>query len=201
MPGYDRFQKLSKEIPDAVKLGSVSVTWIDGGKALEYQKGGRRYHFDLTARTLTDLGPPSKAASPAPERRRDRPARPEHPERGRQFTTAQSPDGKWKAFYRDRNLWLSATNSTNVLAITTDGSDKSRVKYATANWVYGEELFQTTAMWWSTNSQKIAFYRFDESQVRDYYQTARRDQIPEPVGRGAVHEGRGHESHRGPPHL
>jgi dipeptidyl-peptidase-4 len=35
--------------------------------------------------------------------------------------------------------------------------------------VYGEELDQNTAMWWSTNSQKIAFYRFDESQVRDYY--------------------------------
>jgi dipeptidyl-peptidase-4 len=35
--------------------------------------------------------------------------------------------------------------------------------------VYGEELFQSTAMWWSSNGQKIAFYRFDESAVPDFY--------------------------------
>ena len=32
-----------------------------------------------------------------------------------------------------------------------------------------EELAQSTAMWWSSNSQQLAFYRFDESQVPDYY--------------------------------
>src|SRR5262249_19789496 len=35
--------------------------------------------------------------------------------------------------------------------------------------VYGEELRQVTAMWWSPNSKRIAFYRFDESAVPDYY--------------------------------
>ena len=76
-----------------------------------------------------------------------------------------------RPFYRDRNLWLSETVATNAIPITTDGSDSTRIKYGTANWVYGEELYQNTAMWWSTNSQKLAFYRFDESRVRDYYQT------------------------------
>ena len=33
--------------------------------------------------------------------------------------------------------------------MTTDGSEKDRIKYGTASWVYGEELAQTTAMWWS----------------------------------------------------
>ncbi len=54
-------------------------------------------------------------------------------------------------------------------AITTDGSEKDRIKYGTASWVYGEELAQTTAMWWSPDSRKIAYYRFDEKQVPDYY--------------------------------
>ena len=80
-----------------------------------------------------------------------------------------SPDGKWKALYRDRNVWLSATNSTNEIAITTDGSEKDRIKSGSANWVYGEELFQDTAMWWSTNSDRLAFYRFDESHVPDFF--------------------------------
>jgi dipeptidyl-peptidase-4 len=39
------------------------------------------------------------------------------------------------------------------------------IKFGSASWVYGEELNQKTAMWWSSNSQKIAFYRFDESKV------------------------------------
>ena len=53
-------------------------------------------------------------------------------------------------------------------AITTDGSEKDRIKYGTASWVYGEELAQTSAIWWSPDSAKIAYYRFDEKQVLDY---------------------------------
>src|SRR5215467_715978 len=74
-----------------------------------------------------------------------------------------------KAFYRDRNLWLSEAGGAGEIAVTTDGSEKTRVKYATASWVYGEELRQTTAMWWSPDSSKVAYYRFDESNVPDYY--------------------------------
>lgn len=178
MPGYERFEKLSKEIPGSVKMGSLSVAWKEEGQAFEYQKDGKRYHYDIASRRLSEAKPPSNAPpstatppSTGSRRRGDRTTRPERPARGRQYTNAVSPDGQWRAFYQARNLWLSATNSTNATALTTDGSDKSRVKYATANWVYGEELYQTTAMWWSPNSRKLAFYRFDESQVRDYYQT------------------------------
>src|SRR5262249_41754579 len=91
------------------------------------------------------------------------------PVRGRQFTSAVSPDGKLKAYYRDHNLWLSNTNGGDVSAITNEGSAKSRIKYGTACWVYGEELYQNTAMWWSPDSKKIAFYRVDESRVPDYF--------------------------------
>ena len=35
--------------------------------------------------------------------------------------------------------------------------------------MYGEELSQTTAMWWSPDSSRIAYYRFDEQKVPDYY--------------------------------
>ncbi|MCI0461561.1 MAG: S9 family peptidase, partial [Gemmataceae bacterium] len=80
-----------------------------------------------------------------------------------------SPDGKLKAFYRDRNLWLSDAKGGHETPITTDGHEKSRIKYGTASWVYGEELNQRSAMWWSPDSRKIAYYRFDESQVLDYY--------------------------------
>jgi dipeptidyl-peptidase 4 len=175
MPGSERFQKMSRELTNALKTGSLSVTWKDGGNAFEYQKDGKRYRYDIAARQVTEVGnPPAEAARRDEERgreegRRERRGQTGAPARGRQFTSAISPDGKLKAFYRDRNLWLSDTNGTNEIAITTDGGERSRVKYGSANWVYGEELFQNTAIWWSTNSARLAFYRFDESQVPDFF--------------------------------
>ena len=56
------------------------------------------------------------------------------PERGRQFASADSPDGKRKAFYKDRNLWVSnadgsaAAGLANLLAasMTTPSDAFSR---------------------------------------------------------------------------
>jgi dipeptidyl-peptidase-4 len=171
MPGYERYQRLSEAIPQAVKRGSLRVTWQEDGKAFEYERDGKKFRYDLARRQATELAPATNAVAappPAPT--------PERPERGRQYTTATSPDGQWRAVHRDRNVWLSRTNGDPV-AITTDGAEPTRLKYGTANWVYGEELYQTTAMWWATNSQWLAFYRFDESAVRDYYLTLDHTQI------------------------
>ena len=74
-----------------------------------------------------------------------------------------------KAYYKDRNLWISAADGGSAVQITTDGSEKDRVKYGTASWVYGEELGQRTAMWWSPDSRRLAYYRFDEKAVPDYF--------------------------------
>ena len=168
MPGYEQYQKMSREIPGSVKPGSLAVKWQDGGKTFEYQKDGKTYRYDIATQSATEIGQASPGAAPPsgrPEGRR----RPDGLVRGRQFDAATSPDKKFKAFYRDRNLWLSDAGGGNEIAITTDGNEKTRVKYGVASWVYGEELNQTTAMWWSPNSKKIAYYRFDESQVPDYY--------------------------------
>lgn len=169
MPGYARFERINRETPNAFKSGALNVTWISEGASFDYQKDGKQFHYDIAARSTTEL--PRSTNAPAPRRRsgltmqgdRGRPAR------GRQYASALSPNGKFSARYHDRNVWLFPTGSEKEFPITTDGSEKTRVKYGTATWVYGEELFQNTAMWWSSNSQKLAFYRFDESSVPDFY--------------------------------
>jgi dipeptidyl-peptidase-4 len=166
MPGYEQYSRISKEIPGSVKRGELRVKWLDGGKAFEYQRDGKSYRYDTATRTETETGQPAAGAEPEDRFRGRRAA---GVERGRQFASALSPDGKLKAFYRDRNLWLSDAGGANETAITTDGNEKARVKYGVASWVYGEELFQNTAMWWSPDGKKIAFYRFDESPVPDYF--------------------------------
>jgi dipeptidyl-peptidase 4 len=162
MSGYERAQRLARESPTAVRGGSLAVTWLDG-KAFEYMRDGKRFHFDVASRAAWEV--------PVVETRGGRGGRGQGdtPERGRQFESALSPDGSLKAFYRDRNVWLSHADGTYQTAITTDGSAATRVKYGTASWVYGEELSQRTAMWWSPDSKKIAYYRFDETPVPDYY--------------------------------
>lgn len=35
--------------------------------------------------------------------------------------------------------------------------------------MYGEELGVREAAWWSPDNSRLAYYRFDESEVKDYY--------------------------------
>ena len=162
MPGYEKYAKMAREIPTAVKAGALSVTWKDG-KTFEYVRDGKLYRYDVAAKFATEIGGAPTAALAG------RGGRGGGLERGRQAGSADSPDKKLKAFYRARNLWLSDADGGNEAQITTDGSEKDRIKYGTASWVYGEELSQTSAMWWSPDSTKIAYYRFDEMQVPDYH--------------------------------
>jgi len=164
-PGYDQYQKMSKELQGAFKSGAIQVTWKDGGKAFEYVRDGKTWRFDIASKKLSEV-----PGAVAPEQGGMRGGRGGQggPARGRQFTEALSPDKKIKAFYRDRNVWLSDPDGKNEIAVTTEGSEKGRIKYGTASWVYGEELTQSSAMWWSPDSTKLAYYRFDESKVPDY---------------------------------
>jgi dipeptidyl-peptidase-4 len=163
LPGYEQYQKMSREMAGAFKSGAIQASWKDGGKALEYRKDGKALRYEIATRQLSEVTGP--ATNDGPQGR----GRFGGPERGRQFDSANSPDSKLKAFYRNRNLWLSAADGTNEQAITTEGDEKKRTKYGSASWVYGEELNQNTAIWWSPDGSKLAFYRFDESPVPDYF--------------------------------
>lgn len=164
MPGYDQYTKMASQIGPSVKLGTIQPTWVDSGKALQYAFDGKQWRYDLGAKKL------SEASGPAVNDNANRFGRgTPGVARGRQAESALSPDGKRKALYRDRNLYVADSSGANELALTTDGSEKARIKYGTASWVYGEELGQTTAMWWNPQSTQLAYYRFDESKVPDFY--------------------------------
>ena len=160
MPGYEQYQKMSGQIAGAMKSGALNVTWAADGKGFEFLRDGTRWRYDIARRTTDSAG----VATPTAGRGAGG-----GPERGRQQSLALAPDSLHKAFYRDRNLYVSDGTGANELAITTDGSEAKRIKYGTASWVYGEELGQTTAMWWNPAGTKIAYFRFDEMPVKDYF--------------------------------
>ncbi|MDB4914638.1 MAG: peptidase dipeptidylpeptidase domain protein [Gemmatimonadetes bacterium] len=164
MPGYDQFVKMSALRAGAVKSGQVTGTWADNGKAFDYVLDGKRMRFDAVTGKVGDA-PPSTADATNAAGNRLGAGR----ERGRQFTEAVSPDGKRKAVYKDRNLFLTDSAGNNPIPITTDGSEKERIKYGTASWVYGEELNQSSAIWWNPAGTKVAYYRFNEKPVPDFF--------------------------------
>jgi dipeptidyl-peptidase-4 len=166
MPGYARYRELAPQITGAMKSGAVAAVWSTDGASFEYTRDGKRYRYDVATRQATPLGDAGEAAGRG-GRGRGQGA----PERGRQYGFADSPDGAFRAQFneKDRNLYLIDQGARTETALTTDGSRERRIKYGSASWVYGEELDQNTAMWWSPDSRKLAFYRFDESPVPDYY--------------------------------
>ena len=78
-----------------------------------------------------------------------------------------SPDGKKIAFARDNNLYVYDIASKQITTITTDGK-KSSVINGITDWVYEEEFAFVRAFDWSNDSKKVAYIRFDESQVPEF---------------------------------
>ncbi len=78
-----------------------------------------------------------------------------------------SPDSTKLAFTRDNDLYVVDIASGEEIRLTYDGSDLILNGYA--SWVYYEEILgrpsRYRAFWWSPDSRKIGFYRFDNTQV------------------------------------
>ena len=81
-----------------------------------------------------------------------------------------SPDGKKVSFVRNNNIFIKDLASKEIKQITTDGKYNSVINGA-PDWVYEEEFSLLTGMQWSPDSKKIAFLRFDESEVKQFNMT------------------------------
>ena len=98
----------------------------------------------------------------APEKYADFPLQPEGA-----VNLTYSPDSTKLAFTRDNDLWVVDIASQEETRLTRDGSETVMNGYA--SWVYYEEIFgrpsRYRAFWWSPDSQTLAFYRFNDTQV------------------------------------
>src|ERR1051326_581116 len=130
MAGYEQYVRLTMQIPSAVASGAISPTWSSDSKSFDYTRDGKRFRYDVASHGAEEI--PADEAGSGPSTRSGQGGRSAvrsgpRPERGRQFDSATSPDGAWKASYRDRNLWLSRADGGGETAITTDGSEEKRI--------------------------------------------------------------------------
>lgn len=78
-----------------------------------------------------------------------------------------SPNGKQVAFVKNNNLYVFDIDSKQTKQITTDGV-KNKIINGVTDWVYEEEFAFVRAFEWNSNGTKIAFLRFDETNVPEF---------------------------------
>lgn len=98
-----------------------------------------------------------------------------------------SPDGSRIAYVKDNNLYIYDISSQTTKAVTTDGKWNYIIN-GNCDWVYEEEFEFTRAYQWSPAGNYLAYYRFDETDVKEYdityyndsYNTEYRYKYPKP---------------------
>jgi dipeptidyl-peptidase-4 len=98
---------------------------------------------------------------------------------GKVINPQLSPDGTKVAFVSKNNLYVQNLSNNNVTQLTMDGAKNSIIN-GMSDWVYEEEFSFTRAFYWSPDSKKIAYIRFDESKVPEFtMQMYNSDMYPE----------------------
>jgi dipeptidyl-peptidase-4 len=78
-----------------------------------------------------------------------------------------SPDGTKVAFVSENNIYIKDLIKNKVTTVTTDGATNKIINGAT-DWVYEEEFAITKGFYWSKNGTKLAYYKFDETDVKEF---------------------------------
>ncbi len=78
-----------------------------------------------------------------------------------------SPDGTKIAYAKENDLYIYDIVLRNTTRVTNDGV-KNAVINGITDWVYEEEFAFVRAFDWSTDSKKLAYIRFDESEVPQF---------------------------------
>ena len=89
-----------------------------------------------------------------------------------------SPNSQKVAYVSNNNIFIFDIASMQTKQITTDG-EFNYIINGTTDWVYEEEFAITKGFFWSNDSEKIAYYKFDESKVKQFSMTIYGDLYPE----------------------
>lgn len=147
------------DTPGQFKKAPSSWKWISDREVIFSYDG--TYTDSLAFSFNARSGKVTEGTS-APEKYSEFPLRPEGA-----VNLTYSPDSTKLAFTRDNDLYVIDIATGKEARLTFDGTDLILNGYS--SWVYYEEILgrptRYKAFWWSPDSRKIGFYRFDNTQV------------------------------------
>ena len=78
-----------------------------------------------------------------------------------------NPMGTKLAYIRENDLYIMDIIRQKVKRITNDG-EYNKIINGAVDWVYEEEFGMSKGFEWNSDGTKLAFYRFDESEVNGF---------------------------------
>ena len=78
-----------------------------------------------------------------------------------------SPNGSKVAYVFENNLFIKNLKDGKEIQVTSDGK-KNHIINGASDWVYEEEFKLVKGFSWSADGKTIAFYKFDESHVKEF---------------------------------
>jgi dipeptidyl-peptidase-4 len=135
--------------------GDKALIYTNAKKVWRYQTQGDYWLFDLTSKTLKQLG---KGL----------------PESSLMFARF-SPDGKKVGYVSKHNVYAEDIQTGEIKQLTKDGTD--RVINGTFDWAYEEEFDCRDGFRWSNDSKSIAFWQLDARKIRNFLMINTTDSI------------------------
>lgn len=96
----------------------------------------------------------------------------------KQMYATFSPQGDKVAYVSENNLYIFDPAKNETAQVTKDG-ERNKVIYGGADWVYEEEFAFDKAFFWSPDGSMIAYYRFDEGEVKEFHMPVYNGLYPE----------------------
>ncbi len=159
-PAFDH-QKLATSISKALgqectadRLPFADVEFVEDGKAVRFSAGDKTLRCDLvsyqcTAATATADANAGTSGDPGEGRR----GRGRGPRGDAEAGRLKSPDGKWVAFVKDRNVYVSPVEGGVEIALTQDGKEGN---------AYGR-------LDWSPDSKVVVAWRVEPGDRKEVY--------------------------------
>jgi dipeptidyl-peptidase-4 len=126
------------------KSESKLLLATDGKQLYRYSSSYRYFAFDRTDRKLKELAGGKHV-----------------------FHATFSPVSNQVAYVRDNNLYVEDLDAKKLLALSSNGK-KNEILNGMSDWVYEEEFAFTKAFQWSPDGRFVAFYEFNEKNVKEF---------------------------------
>lgn len=155
---------LSKVLGEDVepqKLPIRSFTFVNEGKAIEFDIGPWKYKCDLTTYECEKSGKADRYRGRSRFSMWERGPKPQPASE----EAKPSPDGQWEAFIKNFNVYIRPNNGNDETALSFDGSEGN--------------YYTFTSLTWSPDSKKITAYRVQPGHRRiiQYVESSPDDQL------------------------